>query len=289
MNKHVLFMLLMISPVGFVYSQKITHDTTLKTSIQKNPKKRLRNFFTSFLNGTRSVRSNGGVSWYRLSDVTVLDVGSNKNNLRNDADKVVPFVGLQAGLQWDAPAFEDGPGLFFAGIGIQYAKRKEALTIDFYDNGEVSPSFIVKQDVRDLRIVPQCEYEFFHNKQCSFGVSGGLIISFKTLDRFKVFEKPNSAYIGQRLMPQNINILGQIGFAITREFKEHWALRLHYHYSSGHVKYKTPLIIEKPDVNADQNHQDALRITDVAALVLPEKPKIKLSAHEIGWSMIYDF
>lgn len=293
MNQRIILLtVLIMCPMGSVYSKKITHDTfetTLKTSIKKNPKKRLRTMVESFFNGTRSVRSNAGVSWYRLSDVTLLDAGSNKNGLMNDADKVVPFVGLQAGLQWDAPAFGNGAGLFFAGLGIHYAKRKEALIMDFHDNEEVSPSFIVKQDVRDLRIIPQCEYEFFHNKQCSFGVSGGLIISFKTLDRFKVFEKPNSAYIGQRLMPRNINILGQIGFAITRDFKEHWALRLHYHYSRGHVKYKTPIIVETPDANADLHHQDALRITDVDALVLPEKPRMKLHAHEIGWSMIYDF
>lgn len=303
MNKYVLSTLLIVCPFGFLYSKKITdvkviksEDTVKKTLknptkivTKKSSKERFRTMLESFANGTRSVRAHGGVTWYRLSDITLLDVGSNRDSMMNDSDKVVPFGGLQAGLQWDAPAFGDGAGLFFAGLGIQYEKRKEAITMDFYDGAETSPSFVVKQDVNDLRIVPQCEYEFFHNKQCSFGLLGGFIVSFKTLDKFKVFEKSTDAYIGQRLVPRKVNILGRIGFAITRDFKEHWALRLHYNYTRGHVKYKTPVIIETPDVNAAQQHQDALLITDVDAIVLPEKPRMKLHAHEIGWSMIYDF
>jgi hypothetical protein len=241
-----------------------------------------------FKNGTRSIRSNGGIAWYGLSDVTVLDVGSNVNQAKNDFNKAVPFAGLQFGMQWNAFAAGDGAGLFHLVLGINYAKRKEVVTMDFYDTGEASPSFIIKQNVNDFRIIPKAEYEFYHTRNCSLGLMGGLVVSVKTLDKLKVFEKDTGYYIGKRLEPNKINILGQVGFGLTYVMKKNWAGRVHYHYTRGKVTYKKTLIIETPHVNAAQHHQDALNITDTE-LNLAEKPTMKLHCHEIGWSMIYEF
>ena len=260
----------------------------VKPKVVKDKKAKVCNLWKKFWNGTKSVRSNGGLAWYKLSDITILDVGSNANGMANDSSDVVPFGGLQAGMQWDAPAFGDGAGLFYAGLGLNYAARKEAIIMNFHNNNETIPTFVVKQDVNDLRLVTRFEWEFLHSQKCSFGLLGGLIISFKTLDKLKVFEKAGDYYIGQRLTPNKVNVLGQIGFAWTREIKEHWALRFHYHYTRGHVKYNTKLIIETPHANAASHHQDALQINETD-INLSEKPTMKLHAHEIGWSMMYEF
>ena len=277
-------LLLSLCPLGSLHAAK-----SKKIKPVKVKKASSETIFSKFWNGTRSLRSNSGIAWYRLSDVTVLDVGSNSNEIANNTTHIAPFMGIQAGVQCDAPSFGNKKsGLFYAGFGLSYAKRKEAIEMDFYDGGETSPSFVVRQNVNDLRLTPRFEWEFFQNRQSSFALTGGIIMSFKTLDKLKIFEKNTGYYIGQRLTPRNVNILGQIGFAVTRAVKEHWALRAHYHYTRGHVKYKTKLTIETPHVNAAQHHQDALQINETD-INLSEKPTMKLRGHEIGWSLIYEF
>lgn len=251
-------------------------------------KKYLKREHTYLWRNQKYVKTNFGLSKYHVKDMTILDIGSNINELKDDSAKVVPFLGLESGIQWDAPAFGDGDGIISVGLGMNFAKRNNAVLADFYDGSETSPSFIVKQDVKEFRLTSHFEWEFYHQKRIALGASMLLGAAFKGLKDFRIHEKDTGYFTGQTLQSGKANFLAQFGGSLTFTTRVPATFfRINYNYGISSVKYNKQVILKTPHASAAQHHHDALLIEDqTTALILPERPKMKLRCHQWCFSLI---
>jgi hypothetical protein len=123
------------------------------------------------------------MSWYKLRESTVIDVGGNKDTLVNSSSKVVPgFV-----FGWETKTSIDCCQKWFAtwGLSFGYSGLKRAVKADYEETG--SPiEFSIKQHVTDLRFTPYIGIEKVQKQNVTVGASAGCAIARKVLDNFVV-------------------------------------------------------------------------------------------------------
>lgn len=230
------------------------------------------------------------LSWYTLGTSKIVDTGADINKLQNNSSKVVPGFCINFGrhLGDELEVLNRNFGVNY-GIKISYARRKNAVTSDFFQPDFTTISLIAKQDVSDARFTPYIAIDKLLQKKIHYGLSVGLGIGLKTFNRLRVYEKGTDTYTGQRLTSGSMTFMGEFGAYFRTQFREKYDLALGYNFSMGTSNYKKKVYIDDADSAASVQFQDQALLVDRASIRLPKKPKIKVRCHQLYFSVGRDF
>lgn len=229
------------------------------------------------------------VSLYHLSRSTILDLGSNKDFLKNNRIKAVPGFCFDIGRNWTEVSWKRYATDLNYGLRISYAHGNKALTNDYWEPGQTASSFDIKQDVRDLRFTPYIACEKTYKERFKYGLSAGFGIGVHVLDNFKAYEKATKAYIGQRLKAASMSFLGEFGAKMQFQLRNTYNLKAEYIFSIGNANYKKKVYIETPEATATQTFQNQALLIDKDAIYLPKTPRLKMRSHRFSLSLGKDF
>lgn len=229
------------------------------------------------------------VSLYHLSRTTLLDLGSNKDYLKNNRLKAVPGFCFDIGRNWKEVNWKRYSSNLNYGLRIAYAHSNKAVTNDYFEPGQTASSFYVKQDVRDLRFTPYIACEKTYKERFTCALSAGFGIGVHVLDNFKAYEKSTKAYIGQRLKAASMSFLGEFGGNLQFQLRNTYNLKAEYVFSVGHANYKKKVYIDTPGSAATQTFQDQALLIDKDAIYLPKNPSMKMRSHRFSLSLGKDF
>lgn len=229
------------------------------------------------------------VSLYHLSKSTILDLGNNKDFLKNNRIKAVPGFCFDIGRNWKEVSWKRYATDLNYGLRISYAHGNKAVTNDYWEPGKTASSFDIKQDVRDFRVTPYLACEKTYRQRFKYGVSAGFGIGVHVLNHFKAYEKATKAYIGQRLKAASLSFLGEFGAKMQFQLRNTYSVKAEYIFSIGNANYKKKVYIETPEATATQTFQDQALLIDKDAIYLPKTPRLKMRSHRFTLSLGKDF
>jgi hypothetical protein len=172
------------------------------------------------------------------------------------------------------------------GLRSNYAQRKEAIIMNFYEGQGATPTIEVRQDVQSVRLTPYFR-ALIRAEKFSLSAHLGLAVVLKTFDCLKLWEKATNGFTGQRLQPYDHAVQGEAGFDFKLCCASVGYFSFGYALLFGNATYQKKIFNDPPNQAAAEEFNDQLLVSDTQSQYLIKKPvmKLRVSSLYIGFAL----
>lgn len=225
------------------------------------------------------------LSWWRCPKNIILDVGRNKDVIKNNQSAPIPGFSFSLKRKFFQ---SERPTAVYIGAKVHFAKHNNAIKTDYFDDDEPQASLEIHQDIKSIRIAPFAEW-LVQQTRFSLSVWIAPTIGIRGVEQFRWWEKSTKSYTGQSLKPYTQHAAGEFGTTLLFGGKRNRLFSFGYSFFLGNITFKKRVFISTPDPNASDIFHDQLLLEDVDSIYLPVEPKIRLHAHTVRFGFAISF
>ena len=238
----------------------------------------------------RFMKPEVGFMKYNIKKAHLLDASGNHDYIKTHGS-FAPLIRFSLGYEYDDlgkfRSDERTMGRF--GLQVQYAKKHDGVTGQYYDEGFETPSFTTTQSINRVDILGFVEYDYatFYGIQQTVG--GGLGMAKGALKSLFMYEASNGAFTGQSLKPHSVNVAGYLSYAMRKSFERTSSVtyELGYHIGIVGVRYKPEVVQMPPAPDADLAAQNAFQLLNDLAVL--KAPTFTVFSQELTFGIQWDF